>query len=99
MSNYISLLSFTQQGLQNLHESPHRAAAFKAIAKKAGVKILHQFWTLGAYDGFIVFEAKDDAAATGLMTALSALGNVHSSTLRAFSAAEFAQIVDKAPKM
>jgi uncharacterized protein with GYD domain len=99
MSTYVTLLNFTQQGLQNIHESPHRAGAFKAVARKAGCKILHQLWTLGVHDGVIVFQAKDDAAATGLMMALSALGNVHTSTMHAYDAAEFASLVAKAPKM
>lgn len=99
MSTYVTFLNFTQQGLQNIHESPHRAAAFKAAARRAGCKILHLLWTLGAHDGVIVFQAKDDTAATGLMMALSALGNVHTSTMRAFDAAEFAGLVNKAPKM
>ncbi len=99
MSTYVALLNFTQQGLQNAHESPHRATAFKAVARKAGVKILHLLWTLGAHDGVILFQAKDDAAATGLMMALSSLGNVHTTTMRAFDATEFAALVDKVPKM
>lgn len=99
MSTYVALLNFTQQGLQNIHESPHRSVAFKAVARKAGVKILHLLWTLGAHDGVIVFQAKDEAAAAGLMMALSALGNVHTTTMRAFDAAEFTAVVDKAPKM
>lgn len=99
MNTYISLINFTPQGLQNLHESPHRAAAFKAAAKKAGVKVTQVYWTLGEFDGAILFEAKSDAAATGLMLSLSGLGNVHTKTLRAFDAAEFADIVDKVPKM
>ena len=99
MSTCIALIDFTQQGLQNLHESPHRATAFKAAAKKAGVKITHLFWTLGEFDGAILFEAKDDGAATGLMLSLSSLGNVHTTTLRAFNATEFAEIVAKTPKM
>lgn len=99
MQNYVGLVNFTQQGLQNMHESPHRAAAFKSTAKKAGAKVLHLFWTLGAYDGVIVFQAKDDQAAAALMLSLSGLGNVHTTTLRAFDAAEFADVVAKTPRM
>ena len=99
MSTYISLINFTQQGLQNIHESPHRAATFKEAAKKAGVKVTHVYWTLGEFDGVILFEAKDDAAATGLMLALASLGNVHTKTLRAFDAAQFAEIAAKTPKI
>ena len=99
MSTYIVLINFTQQGLQNIHESPHRAAAFKSAAKKVGVKVRDIFWTLGAYDGVLVFEAESDKAATSATLALSSLGNVHTQTLRTFTAAEFADIVKKSPKL
>jgi uncharacterized protein with GYD domain len=99
MATYLALINFTQQGLQNIHDSPHRAAAFKTAAKKAGVKIREVYWTLGAYDGVIVFEAKTEETATGLMLGLAALGNVHVQTLRAFNAAQFADIVAKSPRL
>jgi len=99
MNTYVALINFTPQGLQNIHESPHRADAFRKAAKKGGCKVQHLFWTMGAHDGVIVFQAKDDAAATGLMTSLSSLGNVHTCTMRAFEAAEFAALVEKTPKM
>lgn len=99
MATYVALLKFTAQGAQNIHESPHRAASFKSTAKKVGAKISHLLWTMGAYDGVIVFEASDDAVATGLMTSLSTLGNVSTTTLRSFNAVEFAAILHKAPGM
>lgn len=99
MSTYITLFHFTQQGLQNIHESPHRAKAFKNAAKKAGVQVVQQYWTLGGFDGMIVFEAKSDEAAKGLILALEGLGNVTTKTLRAFDANAFMKIVKQAPKM
>jgi uncharacterized protein with GYD domain len=99
MNAYLTLINFTQQGLQNIHESPHRAAAFKASAKKAGVKVREIYWTLGAFDGAILFDAESDAAATSAMLALSSLGNVHTQILRTFNAAQFASIVKKTPRL
>jgi uncharacterized protein with GYD domain len=99
MNTYFALVTFTQQGLQNIHESPHRATAFKSAAKKAGVKVRDLYWTLGAYDGVIVFDAQSDEAATSVMLSLAALGNVRTQTLRAFDASEFAAIAAKATKM
>lgn len=99
MITYISLINFTPQGLQNVHESPHRAGAFKAAAKKAGVKIRELYWTLGAYDGVIIFDAQNDEAAAGVMISLAALGNVRTQVLRTFNAAEFSAIVAKAPRL
>jgi uncharacterized protein with GYD domain len=99
MSTYIVLINFTQQGLQNVHESPHRAAAFKSAARKVGVKVRDVFWTLGKYDGVLIFDAESDKTATSVTLALSALGNVHTQTLRAFSAAEFTDILKKSPRL
>jgi uncharacterized protein with GYD domain len=99
MATYLALLKFTPQGLQNVHESPHRATAFKAAAKKAGVKITQTLWTLGAYDGALLFEAPNDTVVASLMIALAGLGNVQATTLRAFNAAEFATLVEKLPRL
>jgi uncharacterized protein with GYD domain len=98
MGAHLALLKFTHQGLRNIHESTRRAASFKA-AKKSGARTTHTFWTLGAHDGAILFEAPNDAVVTALMVALAGLGNVQATTLRAFTAAEFDAIVEKAPKL
>ncbi len=99
MNTFIALVNFTPQGLQNVHDSPHRAAAFKAAAKKVGVKVREIYWTLGAYDGVIVFDAESDKAATAAMLGLSGLGNVHTQTLRAFGVADFGAILEKTPRL
>ena len=99
MTTYIALVNFTPQGLQNLHDSPHRAAAFKTAAKKVGVKVREIYWTLGAFDGVIVLDAETDKAATAATLALSTLGNVHTQTLRTFNAAEFAEMLKKSPRL
>ena len=43
-----------------------------------------------------IFEAPDDESATALALALSSLGNVRTTTMRAFDAAEMREIVAKA---
>lgn len=99
MAAYLALLKFTPQGLQNIHESTRRAAVFKAAAKKAGAKVTHTYWTLGAYDGTILFDAPDDTVVAALMVSLAGLGNVQTSVLRAFSGAEFDAVVAKSPRL
>jgi uncharacterized protein with GYD domain len=44
----------------------NRAAAFKTT-DKLGIKVTGQYWTLGAFDGAIFFEAPDEATATAAM--------------------------------
>lgn len=93
MATFITTIKFSEKGVQAIQESPKRAAAFKAAAKKMGVKVRDLFWTLGYFDGVIIFDAPDDETATAAMLSLSSLGNVHTTTARAFGATEMEKVV------
>jgi uncharacterized protein with GYD domain len=95
MATYISTINFTEQGIKAVKETTKRAAALDAAAKKMGVKVTNNYWTLGAYDGILVFEAPDDETATALMLQIGSAGNVHTTTVRAFSAGEMDKILKK----
>ena len=53
------------------------------------------FWSLGPFDGCIVFDAPDDETATALMLQLGSYGNVQTQTARAYQAAEMENILAK----
>ena len=95
MVTYVVLGSFTDQGVRNVKDSPKRADAFKEMAKTFGVTVKEIVWTQRRYDVVTVLEAPDEAAAMSLSLSLSALGNVRTETLRAFSAADMTKIVGK----
>lgn len=95
MATFISTIKFTQQGIAGIDESTKRATAFKAAAKKLGIKVTNIFWTLGEYDGLLILEAPDDETAMTALLHLASLGNVHTTTVRAFTAAEMDKIVVK----
>ncbi|AJA59106.1 uncharacterized protein with GYD domain [Bradyrhizobium huanghuaihaiense] len=95
MVTYVVLGNFTDQGVRNVKDSPKRAEAFKEMAKTFGVTVKEIVWTQGRYDVVTVLEAPDEAAAMSLSLSLSALGNVRTETLRAFSAADMTKIVGK----
>ena len=97
MPTYVSLLNWTDQGIRKVKETTQRATAFQTMAQKIKVKIKQIHWTMGRYDVVVVMEAPDDEAVTRLMLGLSALGNVRSETLRAYSAQEMAQIIKGVP--
>ena len=88
MATFVTTLKFTDQGEKKIQKTTKCAASFKATAKKMGVKIVGQYWTLGAFDGLLIYEAPDDETATALMLHLGSLDNVHTSTVRAFDASE-----------
>jgi uncharacterized protein with GYD domain len=98
MATFITTLHFTEQGIKAVRDTCNRAAAFKAAAKKMGVKVSGIYWTLGAFDGVIVFEAPDEATATAAMLHLSSLGNIRTQTARAYDAAEMQKILGLLPK-
>ncbi len=95
MATFITTITFTQQGIEGVAESTKRAAALKASAKKMGVKITDIYWTLGDYDGVLIFDAPDDETAAAMLLHLGAMGNVQTTTVRAFNAAEMDKIVAK----
>ena len=95
MATFITTIKFTQQGIKGIHETTKRAADLQAVAKKMGVKSTDIYWTLGDHDGVLILEAPDDETATALLLHLGAAGNVHTTTVRAFTAAEMDKILTK----
>ena len=93
MATYISTIKFTPQGVKSIDQTTKRAASVKATAKKLGVKVTDIFWTLGEYDGLLIFDAPDEVAATTMLFNLGAMGNVQTSTMRAFRTNEVEQML------
>lgn len=96
MATFISLINFTDQGIQNVKKSPQRAENFKKLAGTLGVTVKEIYWTVGNYDVVAVIEGSDKQVTSVLLT-LGALGNVRTQTLRAFSAEDFSEIIEAMP--
>lgn len=95
MATFVSTVTFSEQGMQNIKATCERSRAFKSAAEKMGVQIRDIFWTLGTHDGLIVFDAPDEETATAAMLQLSSQGNVHTQTARAYNAEEIESILGK----
>jgi uncharacterized protein with GYD domain len=96
MARYVVLLNWTEQGVKNAKDTVTRAAAARQAFEKAGGRLVDVFWTMGQYDLVITAEAPDDETMCAINVALGRLGNVRTSTLRAFGEAEMQRIVQKA---
>jgi uncharacterized protein with GYD domain len=90
---FFATIRFTDQGIKSIRETTRRAAAFKAAAKKLGIKVLDIYWCLGPFDGLLLFEAPDAETATSAMIYLGAQGNVQTQTAQIFTAAEVEEMV------
>ena len=96
MSQYIMLVNWTDQGIKNVRDSGGRAEAFKAMATEMGCAVLGLFFTMGRYDIATRIEAPDDETISALALRVASLGNVRTETMRAYTEAEFAQIMKRA---
>jgi uncharacterized protein with GYD domain len=97
MATYISLVQFTDKGIQAAKETTQRVTEWASKVKASGVSIKDMYWTLGEYDQVCVFEAPDDETAAGVLLAADMLGNIRTRTLRAFSAPEMEKILARLP--
>jgi uncharacterized protein with GYD domain len=93
MKTFITTIQFTQKGMAAIQDTCQRAEALKATAKKAGCKVTDVYWTLGPFDGVLIFEAPDAETACALMLRVASQGNVQTQTARAFTAAEMEKIL------
>jgi uncharacterized protein with GYD domain len=97
MPTYISLVQFTDKGIQAAKETTRRLADWAAKVEPMGVSIKQMYWTLGQYDQVCVFEAPDDETAAGVLLAADMLGNIRTQTMRAFTASDMEKILAKVP--
>src|ERR1700751_2276535 len=97
MPTYISLVQFTDKGIQAAKETTQRVADWAAKVQSMGLRVKQMYWTLGQYDQVGVFEAPDDETAASVLLAADLLGNIRTQTLRAFTASEMDKILAKAP--
>ena len=94
MAAFISLISETQQGETKFEESVDRATRIKDEAGKFGVQVTAVYWTMGAYDGVLLFKADKDESAAAFLHHVASKGNVRTQTLRAFDADATRSIIE-----
>ena len=97
MPTYIGLLSFTEQGMRNIKESPNRVEAARQAIQAAGGEMKSFYYTMGQYDAVSIIEAPDDQVASRIVFAVGSQGNVRFETLKAFTVDEMRSIVAGLP--
>ncbi|MGD0636230.1 MAG: GYD domain-containing protein [Beijerinckiaceae bacterium] len=74
--------------------SPMRPKAAKKAAAAIGATIKEIVWTQGQYNMIAITEVSDEVGASAFTLNTLKLGNVRAQTLRAFTAAEMAKILE-----
>ena len=98
MPTFICLLKWTDQAAKHPTESTKRANTARHLAEKVGGKMLSAYVTTGQFDAIATLEMPDGDAMIKFVTALNALGNHRTTTVRARTPEEFSKLAAQAPK-
>ncbi len=93
MATYISLINFTEQGIENIKDSTTRLDDAQALARSLGGEMKQVFLTMGGYDMVAILELPNDEAAARMALTVGSGGNVRTTTLKAFDEVTCRQIV------
>ena len=97
MPTYISLMKNTDQGIKDIKNAPQRVEAAKKAIEARGGKLIGFYLVMGEYDYVAITESTSEESAVTFLLGLGSAGNVRTTTLRAFTAEEFGQMVKKLP--
>jgi len=95
MPTFIGMLSWTDQGVRSLKDTPKRIQAARENAKKFGVEIKQIFLTSGEFDVLAIYEAPSaDHMAKPAMTN-GVIGAVRTRTVQAWPEAEMFKLISE----
>jgi len=93
MPTYISLVSWTDQGIRNVKEVHQRIDAFKKRSRLCCGKVNGFYFTMGKYDGVVIVECPSDEAVAAIVLRGESGGNVRTETMKAFTEDQFRNII------
>jgi uncharacterized protein with GYD domain len=95
MPLYAVLATWTEEGIRTVKQAPQRSEALRRAVEAAGGRVLSLLHTMGTYDLVATLELPSDEAANELMLRAGMQGFVRTTTLKGWSAADFAQLAQK----
>ena len=93
MPSYLSLASWTDQGIRDLKSAPDRLDAVKEAVQAAGGRVIFFYMLMGEYDMATLIEMPDDDAAAQVALRTGMSGNVRTETMKAFTEEEFRTVI------
>ena len=97
MPTYISLLNFTQQGIEKINESPARLDRARQAFQSMGAELKSFYLVMGQYDAVVISDAPNDEVVAKLVLMIAAQGNIRTETLRAFTEEEYRKMIAALP--
>ena len=97
MAISIIFMKLTDQGARNIKEAPQRIEQGIKAFEAMGGKMLEFYATMGEWDYVAIGEGPSEELAMIFTMGLGSLGNVRTTTLRAFTREQFAEMVRRLP--
>jgi uncharacterized protein with GYD domain len=97
MPTYIVMFKWTAQGLRDIKQSPSRLDAARKAFEQSGLRMKEFYMVMGRYDCLAIAEAPDDATLAKALLAATSQGSITTETCRAFTEAEYREIVAGLP--
>ena len=96
MPHFVCLFDWTDQGSKTVTYTVERVSSASEMAQsKYGVTLEHIYWTVGAHDLVGVLEAPDVESLSAFLLELASVGNIRSTTMRAFDRDEMSSILER----
>jgi uncharacterized protein with GYD domain len=97
MPTFISMLSWTDQGIRAVKDTPKRVQEARETAKKFGVEVKHIFLASGEFDILAILEAPHYDNVAKFVMARGIAGSVRTRTVRAWPEAEMLKLISELP--
>ncbi len=98
MNTYVIFFNFTQQGMQNIKDSPKRVQDAKEVVKSMGGEFKEFYALLGSkYDTMFIVQAANDEAIARMVLAIAKKGSVTTDSHRLFTEAEYSKVISSLP--
>jgi len=99
MVTHIIFFGFTQKGIEKIKESPARVQDAKQVVQSLGGKVKDFYGIMGmaGYDTLFIVEAPNDEVVAKAILMIAQKGNVRTTTVRAFTEAEYKRVIEELP--
>ena len=97
MGTYICLSKLTEQGIKDIKNAPEGIAGSHKTVEAVGGKWIALYSVMGEYDMVGIYEFPSDEVAMAFVIQLGSRGVARTTTLKAFTEQQFADIVKKLP--
>ena len=97
MATFITLLRWSQKGIENIRDGTNRLESAKGVFRELGGEIKSFHLVLGRYDAVVISEAPSAEVVVKALLSICSKGNAKTETLRAFTEDEYRKIISALP--